>query len=266
MIKCPYCSSITYSYKHADISKRNQPYKDWFAVSKHISNCKNNTHTYFIDNNVGPIHYTYFISKRYTDILKDHPTFTSRMVAVRKYFYKYGIDIGSSKLIYSKDSIIAKIQEYVKITNKLPNSKQDNTEVIKDFPSAPTVRKYFGSWNAAIEAAGFVPNAQNGYGINTYGLDGHLYRSQAEAYFADTYLYGKYSYNIEPKYPEPHNRYYDWYIPSLDLYIELDGGIRPDTIKEKISINKCLQRDVLFIDFCMSRESIEKEIKNRKTE
>ena len=265
MIKCPYCDSSTYSSKHPDISKRNQPYKDWFTISKHISKCKNNIHTYFIDNNVGPIHYTYFTNKRYTDILKDYPTFISKMVAVRKYFEKYGVDIGSSKIIYTKDSIIAKIQEYVKIKNKLPNSKQNNSYIVRDFPTAPTICKYFGSWNAAIEAAGYEPNIQNGYGINTYGLDGHLYRSQAEAYFADTYLYNRYEYVIEPKYPELYNRYYDWYIPSLDLYIELDGGIRPDITKEKISINRYLQRDVLFIDSCMKHELIEKEIKNRQT-
>jgi hypothetical protein len=188
------------------------------------------------------------------------------MVAVRKYFEKYGIDIGSSKLVFSKHTIISKIQEYVSITNKLPNSKQNNNYIVKDFPTATTVRKYFGTWNNAIEAAGYIPNIQNGFGINTEGLDGHLYRSSAEAYFADTFLYNKYIYDIEPKYPKPYNRYYDWYIPSLGLYIELDGGIRPDTTKEKIIINKFLLRNVLFIDSSMEDELIEKEIKNRKTQ
>lgn len=264
MIKCPYCASTTYSNKHNNINKRNLPYESWLVVSKHISNCTYNVHTYFIDKNVGPIHYTYFINKRYTDILKDYPTFTSKMVMVRKYFDKYGLDIGSSKLIYSKELIIQKIQEYVKIKNELPNSKQDNTKVVKDFPTSPTIRKYFGTWNKAIEAAGFTPNIQNGFGINTYALDGHLYRSQAEAYFVNNYLYDKYDYIIEPKYPEPYNRYYDWYIPSLDLYIELDGGVRPNIIEEKININKQLNRNVLFITSCMNSELIEMEIKNRK--
>ena len=99
--------------------------------------------------------------------------------------------------------------------------------------------------NKAIEAAGFEPNIQNGFGIDTYGLDGHLYRSQAEAYFADNFLYGKYKYVVEPKYPEPHNKFYDWYIEDLNVYIELDGGLRPQVIEEKIEINKNLGRKLL---------------------
>lgn len=66
-------------------------------------------------------------------------------------------------------------------------------------------------------------------------------------YFADTFLYGNYTYDIEPKYPEPHNRYYDWYVHELDLYIELDGGIRPEVIKEKVSINKKLGRNLKVV-------------------
>lgn len=54
--------------------------------------------------------------------------------------------------------------------------------------------------------------------------------------------------------------------PLVNLYIELYGGIRPDTTKEKININKYLQRDVLFIDSSMSGELIEKEIKNRQAQ
>ena len=40
---------------------------------------------------------------------------------------------------------------------------------------------------------------------------------------------------------------YDWYIPKLDLYIELDGEIRPERTKEKITLNKQLGRNCLFI-------------------
>lgn len=49
---------------------------------------------------------------------------------------------------------------------------------------------------------------------------------------------------LEPKYPKPHNKYYDWYIRELDLYIELDGGLRPQVIAEKITINTQLGREL----------------------
>ena len=52
---------------------------------------------------------------------------------------------------------------------------------------------------------------------------------------------------MEPKYPKPYHKYYDWYIPELGLYIELDGGIRPQVTEEKVNINKILKRTCLFI-------------------
>ena len=78
--------------------------------------------------------------------------------------------------------------------------------------------------------------------------DNKLYRSNAEVYFVTKYLFNKIDYIIEPNYPKPYNKKrYDWYIPSLDLYIELDGGCRPEAISEKIEINKILGRQLLLI-------------------
>ena len=62
------------------------------------------------------------------------------------------------------------------------------------YPSSLTVSKLFGSWNVAIEAAGYTPNIQNGLGISTYGKDGQVYRSKAEATFCDNYLFEQYDY------------------------------------------------------------------------
>lgn len=146
---------------------------------------------------------------------------------------------------FSKKGIILAIQEFYILNNRIPTTR----DFIADdkYPVSSTVKEMFGSWNAAIEAAGFVPNIQSGYGVNTYGLDKHLYRSRAEAYFSDKYLYNLYDYIIELPYPSPYNKYYDWYIPNLELYIELDGGIRPETTKNKIEINKILNRNCVFI-------------------
>lgn len=147
---------------------------------------------------------------------------------------------------WDKQSIILAIVDFVHINNSIP--KLRDFKYTEGYPDPDTVQRYFGSWNDAIEAAGFEPNIQNGFGINTYGLDGHLYRSAHEAYFVDNYLYGKYDYNIEPKYPSPYSYFYDWYIPSLDLYIELDGGCRPYRTQEKIEINQVKNIKCIFVN------------------
>lgn len=147
---------------------------------------------------------------------------------------------------YTKEEVISYIKNFYELYSRIPEYREfDNPN--NSYPTTPVVKRLFGTWNNAIIEAVFTPSIQNGFGVDTYGLDGHLYRSKAEAYFADNYLYGKYTYEIEPKYPKPYNRYYDWYINELDLYIELDGGVRPDAIVEKIKINKLLNRRTIFI-------------------
>jgi len=152
----------------------------------------------------------------------------------------------TSKNEANKNSIITAIQKFTKENNRTPTYRDFHSTNGK-YPSTMKVVNIFGTWNAAIEASGFPANLQTTFGCDTYGLDKHLYRSRAEAYFADNFLFNKYKYVIEPRYPEPYKKYYDWYIPSLDLYIELDGGLRPKVIKEKIEINKILNRRCLFI-------------------
>lgn len=145
----------------------------------------------------------------------------------------------------SENGIIQAIKSFFNIHNRIPSYK-DFSKSSGKYPAPSTVEQIFGSWNKAIEASGFMPK-NNTYGTLTKALDGHVYRSRAEAYFTDKYLYGKYDYVIESAYPEPHNKYYDWYIPSIDLHIELDGGIRPMVILDKMIINKELARKCLFI-------------------
>jgi hypothetical protein len=146
---------------------------------------------------------------------------------------------------WTNDLIIKAIKDYHIQYNRIPECRDFKAPL---YPNRMSVFRLFGSWNAAIKAAGFQPNSQNSLGVNTKALDGYTYRSKAEAYFVDNFLHNKYEYIIEPKYPEKYNKYYDWYIPSLDLYIELDGGIRPETTNEKRAINKLLQRKCIFID------------------
>lgn len=150
----------------------------------------------------------------------------------------------NNNVVWTEELIIEAIHNFYYQYNRIPTAIEFKTP----YPSRGTVERYFGSWNNAVEVAGFTITTSSHYGIATCALDQHLYRSKAEAYFVDTYLFGKYDYIIEPRYPEPHNKYYDWYIPKLDLYIELDGGLRPNTIKEKIQINKSLSRNLLVIN------------------
>tara|TARA_R110000868_G_scaffold319286_6_gene580056 strand:- start:3356 stop:4036 length:681 start_codon:yes stop_codon:yes gene_type:complete len=156
------------------------------------------------------------------------------------------IDIpNNSTQEYNKIELLKYIHDFVAETKEIPRVKDFRNNSKR--PTSTTYQNYFGSWNKAIEAAGYSPNIQNGFGINTKGLDGHLYRSRAEAYFCDNYLFNKVDYEIEPKYPEPYDKWYDWYLPESDTYIELDGGIRPKVITEKIKINKQLNRKLLII-------------------
>jgi hypothetical protein len=145
----------------------------------------------------------------------------------------------------TKNILIRYIQKFYNSYGRIPECRDFLNN--SNYPSYATYINHFGSWVAAVEAAGFIPKIQNGFGINTKALDGHIYRSKAEAYFVDNYLFSKYEYVIEPKYPDNIKKWYDWYIPSLDLYIELVGGLRPEVTADKITINKVLNRRCVFI-------------------
>lgn len=233
MNKCPYCE---------------KKFTEWKSIRGHIPSCKNNTGEYFISLEYGPIHYSFFIGKNAKQVNVFYPRIES-LGDIRKAFKRRGIDVGSFEIKYSRDSLIGYIQKFYLDNNRIPQSR-DFKELSKKNSSWPNERVYrevFKTWNNAIEEAGFTPNYNDGYGIRSKGLDGILYRSNYEVYFVNNYLYNQYEYVAELRYPEPYNRFYDWYIPELDLYIELDGGIRPQVIQEKIKINKELNRELWVI-------------------
>lgn len=118
----------------------------------------------------------------------------------------------------------------------------------KDLLSSTVVLQFYKTWDNALSTNGIPPSRSSLYGIPTTASDKHLYRSKVEAYFVDTYLYNKYCYEIEPKYPESNWRY-DWYIKELDLYVELAGGLRPERITSKIEINNRLNRKLLVVTY-----------------
>lgn len=233
--KCPYCNS-----------KGTKPFKSWISVSAHTSGCAYNTGKYYINANVGIIDLSELSDKTNEEIKNTYPGLTNANISnINKKLVLLKTPRKDSTYKYSKEDIIKSIQTFKNITGRLPGIRDFGSNN-PQYPNHDTVKERFGSWNNAIKAAGFEPNLQNGFGVNTFGLDGHLYRSQAEAYFVDNYLFEKHIYEIEPKYPESNWRY-DWYLPDLDLYIELAGGLHPQRIEEKIQINRSLNRKCLVI-------------------
>ncbi len=236
--KCPYCKM----YNYASSSKKAGKFTSWKQVRAHTSRCKDNNRSYVIHEVVGPILVEELIN---TDVRVLRKKYNIHFAHLLDSLRLRGISLPNfnEKLKYSDIDILNSIKQFVDMHGKLP--------AYRDFkhnsPCSTTICERFGTWNSALVAAGFTPNTQNGFGTTTRGLDGYLYRSQAEAYFADTFLYNKYTYEIEPKYPKPYARWYDWYIKELDLYVELDGGIRPEVIILKKQINSKLQRKCLFV-------------------
>ncbi len=227
MINCPYCEKIFIS---------------WKSVRGHISSCVKNTKEYYIDLQYGPIHYKNISNITDQDFRKKYPGL--KLYKLKDSFENRDINLNSARLIWSDQKIIDQIQYWYKLYNRLPTYREFDADT--KYPHHSTVQKYFGSWNEAIKAAGFEPNYNDGFGNRTVAKDGTLYRSNAEAYFVNNHLYNKYDYIYEPKY-ENSNKLYDFYIPSIDLYIEIDGGLRPDIIKTKIDLNKKQNKKLLVV-------------------
>lgn len=119
-------------------------------------------------------------------------------------------------------------------------------------PSPRTVTKLFGSWTEALEASGLpTQHTAPGRGKPTQASDLVTYRSQFEARFVDRFLFQQRVYEYECAYPNG-QWLYDFYIPDLDLYIELDGGLRPARMAEKRRVNAELNRRFLVVPYTKS--------------
>lgn len=233
---CPYCGNSR---------SKKVKYTNWKGVAAHCVRCEAYTGEYVINLDKGPIHYTYFLDKK-PEELKVEFGVTKYKDMLDKFQVKGFIKPKNDKK-YSKEECITAIQLKAKLLGKTPTNEHFRKTEGK-YPCIQYITEMFGSWNAALIESGFeLHHKSELYGVPTVGLDGHEYRSKAEAFFSDCYLYDKFNYVIEPKYPEQYHKWYDWYIPSLDLYIELDGGIRPQATIEKIKINRLLHRKCLII-------------------
>jgi len=233
---CPYCGASGSAKKK---------YTSWKAVSSHVKSCTKDTGEYVVSSTDGPIHYSYYLENTRDQIVAKFSK--SRYSDMLDKFRLLGyLQIDNTKK-YTREECIAAIVSKAKELGRTPKNA-DFRKTEGKYPCIQYLVKEFGSWNLALIASGFELHKKSElYCTPTIGLDGHQYRSKAEAYFADTFLFGKYEYNIEPSYPINYNKFYDWYIPTLDLYIELDGNLRPLVTTEKIKINNMLNRACLFI-------------------
>jgi hypothetical protein len=227
---CPYCKKFSSN--------------NWNSVRGHVTSCINNNGMYIIDSNEGSIHYTEFFCT-FKELNLKYPNLKSTISDIKKSFKKRNIVINTSYQNYTKEEIINYINLFYEKENRIPISVDWANNF--PYPTAQYVKKIFKTWNNAIEAAGFIPNYNDGFGIRSKAKDGILYRSNYEVYFVNNFLYEKEIYEYETKYPEPYNKYYDFYLPKRNLYIEIDGGLRPHVIEEKIEINKKLNRKLLVI-------------------
>lgn len=224
--KCPYCGQDSY----AKSSKKSGKFPDWKAVRFHLASCKLNTKDYLICDNYGPIAFS--VINSFESILhfrQSYPLLNKR----DEHFFsdlRQHNKVNLTKISWSESKIIKSIQDFYSANGRIPQHREFD-KANATYPSRSTIVKYFGSWNNAIKAAGFNPNTQNGFGTDTYANDGNLYRSSHEAYFVNNFLHGKYSYEYE--LPYGNGWFYDFYIKELDLYIELDGELRPQRIEEK---------------------------------
>jgi len=226
---CPYCK--------IGITKKKIAFSSWKAVNRHMSYCSDSTKSLFCDEVYGPVSIN-FINNHSTSYLKTiYPEFKVSFAKVRSV-------ILANPLEWRRDELLLKAKEFYIEHSRVPTSK-DYME-INFYPSKASIYKYFKSWEQYILEAELEYN-HNGYGHTTSGLDGNNYRSTLEAIFADKFLFNQYEYVIEPKYPANINKYYDWYIPSIDVYIELAGGLRNNIIQEKIEINKLYNKQLLVI-------------------
>jgi len=227
---CPYCGQDSY----AKSSKKAGKYLSWKSVRTHTARCIKNNNTYTICEFYGPFTFSYIDSfESVNHFKKEYPN-----LSFESHFFSLNRKLGRlslKEIEWSKDLILEKIQKYFSVYGKVPQHRQLDA-LVPDYPNRVTITRYFGSFNTAIEAAGFKPNVQNGFGTDTYAKDGILYRSTHEAYFVNNFLYGKYTYQYE--LPYGNGWYYDFYIKELNLYIELDGELRPQRIEEKRQYHK----------------------------
>ena len=168
MKKCPYCVKKFYT---------------WKSVRGHVASCIKSNQEFVITEEYGALHYTEFLKDKYY-INSTYPKIKN-INNITKTLKRKGLKPTNLSVISDNNILYTYLNTWIDMYGTLPSSREWYNST---FPKPRQIIVKFGSWNNFISSAGFEPNIQNGFGIDTYGLDKHLYRSQAEAYFSDNFL------------------------------------------------------------------------------
>ncbi len=248
MYKCPYCNSDSYAYSSR--SRNTGKFLSWLSIRQHIAKCKKNNKKYYICVNYGPIPYSDFVELNKLQLKAKYPNLSGSLSDIRKQIIKLKlVDHFTYRNDITKEFVILKIKEWYSIYSRIPENRDWYNSQGGYWPNHQNLYNLFGSWNEAIKAAGFEPNYNDGFGTRQIANDDNLYRSLNEVWFVNNILiHNNIIYEYEVMYPKPFNSLrYDFYLPELDLYIEIDGGLRPQIIQDKIRFNNNINRNLLVI-------------------
>lgn len=154
---------------------------------------------------------------RRNPLFKRCANFKCQMVFVgeRKYCARSCLPAPSS---YSREEVLEKIQALAKRLGRTPTRRES--------PQSDSARKYFGSWNAAVMAAGFLPYRSKSQRmfkrIQTFARDGHYCYSVSELLIDNWLTDSSVGHQKEVLYPEG-NFIVDWSIPDKKIFIEYFG-------------------------------------------
>lgn len=228
--KCPYCGQDSYKVTRGNFKKGK--FLNWKSVRSHTSKCDKNTKEFLICDFYGPIPFSTINQYESIDHFKREYPNISFTAHVWRGLRNAG-KISLRKVKYSDEECISAIKDFVSTNNRIPYSDEFNIGNLPQYPSAGTIAKHFGGWNKAIEAAGYKPSERVPFGFPTVAKDNKLYKSRAEAYFVDNFLFEKYQYEYEKPYGN--GWLFDFYLPQLDLHIELDGEFTDIIYRNKMN-------------------------------
>lgn len=157
------------------------------------------------------------------DIYRKPSSIRGNVYCSKECFYK------ATHPLYSKNKLISIIQSFYSEYTRIPTYKEFEKDV--KYPHPHNYKHHFGSWNQAIEIAGFESNKRLlGYVVTA--KDGHICHSFAEL-MIDDYLFEKGIDHVkEVKYPGSKKKA-DWLVGNT--YIEYFGL---DTERDNYISNK----------------------------
>lgn len=133
-----------------------------------------------------------------------------------------------SRTFYSREKLIEKIKDFVQSEGRIPTKN----EFVRNssYPDYVTYRDYFGTWNNAIKAAGYIPNERWFFGEKIYAKDGHSCNSISEV-IIDNWLFTNHiPHKREYLYPEGNYRC-DFVVNGI--FIEFFGLVNAPKVSSK---------------------------------